>query len=38
VSVQVEDSGVGIPEYAKDKIFERFYSLERPRSEKKALV
>ena len=32
----VEDQGVGIPEYAKDKVFKRFYSLERPRGRKKS--
>ena len=28
--VEVKDSGPGIPDYAKDKIFQRFYSLRRP--------
>jgi two-component system sensor histidine kinase CreC len=36
VLIKIEDSGVGIPEYARDKIFEKFYSLERPRSGKKS--
>ena len=30
VVVCVEDHGVGIPDYARDKIFTKFYSLERP--------
>jgi two-component system, OmpR family, sensor histidine kinase CreC len=30
----VRDQGPGIPEYAKDKIFEKFYSLERPSGKK----
>jgi two-component system, OmpR family, sensor histidine kinase CreC len=32
----VQDSGPGIPAYAKDKIFERFYSLARPATQKKS--
>ncbi|MFH0880116.1 MAG: two-component system sensor histidine kinase CreC [Lentisphaerota bacterium] len=28
--VMVEDTGSGIPDYALDKIFDRFYSLQRP--------
>lgn len=35
-SLRVEDLGPGIPEYAKEKIFERFYSLPRPHSGKKS--
>ncbi|PTY08751.1 two-component system sensor histidine kinase CreC [Opitutaceae bacterium EW11] len=31
-TIVVEDSGPGIPDYAKDRIFERFYSLPRPGS------
>jgi two-component system sensor histidine kinase CreC len=30
VSMQVTDSGPGIPGYAEDRVFERFYSLPRP--------
>lgn len=30
----IRDHGVGIPEYALDKIFERFYSLTRPHTHK----
>ncbi|MEN8135527.1 MAG: two-component system sensor histidine kinase CreC [Thermodesulfobacteriota bacterium] len=32
----VRDYGPGIPEYAKDKIFERFYSLKRPATGRKS--
>lgn len=32
VVVTIRDQGPGIPDYAKDKIFERFYSLPRPDS------
>ncbi|MEJ6023596.1 two-component system sensor histidine kinase CreC [Ramlibacter sp. PS4R-6] len=34
--VQVRDRGPGIPEYAVDKVFEKFYSLARPHSRKKS--
>ncbi|MGB2080057.1 MAG: two-component system sensor histidine kinase CreC, partial [Vibrio sp.] len=34
--LQVDDCGVGIPEFAQDKLFERFYSLPRPQSGKKS--
>jgi two-component system sensor histidine kinase CreC len=30
VRVAIEDEGPGVPDFAKDRIFERFYSLERP--------
>jgi len=30
ISIVVIDEGSGIPEYAKDRLFERFYSLGRP--------
>lgn len=30
--VQVDDDGPGIPDYAQARVFERFYSLARPRS------
>lgn len=32
----VEDEGAGLPEYAQSKVFERFYSLPRPRNGKKS--
>jgi two-component system sensor histidine kinase CreC len=34
--VRVLDQGPGIPEYAQDKVFEKFYSLARPHSSKKS--
>jgi two-component system sensor histidine kinase CreC len=36
IGVQVKDSGTGIPEFAKTRIFEKFYSLERPDTKKKS--
>ena len=30
ISVTVEDTGPGIPDYARQKVFDRFYSLPRP--------
>jgi two-component system, OmpR family, sensor histidine kinase CreC len=36
VTFTVDDNGPGIPEYAKDKIFDRFFSLKRPDSGKKS--
>lgn len=36
VQIKIQDSGVGIPEFAKDKIFDKFFSLERPKSGKKS--
>jgi len=30
ISVTVEDTGPGIPEYARERVFDRFYSLPRP--------
>jgi two-component system sensor histidine kinase CreC len=35
VFIEIIDSGSGIPDYARDRIFERFYSLPRPGSGKK---
>jgi two-component system sensor histidine kinase CreC len=34
--VTVRDHGRGIPDYAKDKVFEKFYSLARPHSQRKS--
>jgi two-component system sensor histidine kinase CreC len=34
--VSVRDRGQGIPDFAKDKVFEKFYSLARPHSQKKS--
>jgi two-component system sensor histidine kinase CreC len=34
--VTVRDRGPGIPDYAGDKVFEKFYSLARPQSRKKS--
>ena len=36
VTFTVDDGGPGIPDYAKDKIFDRFFSLKRPDSGKKS--
>ena len=36
VDVSVRDHGPGIPDYAEDKVFEKFYSLARPHSRKKS--
>ena len=36
VHVTVHDQGPGIPDYAQDKVFEKFYSLARPHSRKKS--
>ncbi len=30
ISIQIKDQGTGIPDYAIDKIFDKFYSLPRP--------
>ena len=34
--IEVTDEGPGIPDYAQDKVFEKFYSLARPHSRKKS--
>jgi two-component system, OmpR family, sensor histidine kinase CreC len=36
VHIRVRDQGPGIPEYAVEKVFEKFYSLARPHSRKKS--
>ena len=36
VCITVTDQGAGIPPYAQDKVFEKFYSLARPHSRKKS--
>jgi len=34
--IVVRDHGPGIPDYARDKVFEKFYSLARPHSKRKS--
>ena len=36
VSIHIKDQGPGIPDYAQDRVFEKFYSLARPGSHKKS--
>ncbi|MDQ7957919.1 MAG: two-component system sensor histidine kinase CreC [Pseudomonadota bacterium] len=36
VRITVRDHGPGIPDYASDKVFEKFYSLARPHSQRKS--
>jgi len=36
VSIVIEDRGPGIPDYAQDKIFDKFFSLQRPDTGKKS--
>lgn len=36
VLIQVRDHGPGIPDYAREKVFQKFYSLTRPHSQKKS--
>ena len=36
VTIGIRDRGPGIPEYARDKVFEKFYSLARPHSGKRS--
>jgi two-component system sensor histidine kinase CreC len=36
VSAVITDEGPGIPEFARDRVFQRFYSLPRPHSRKKS--
>ena len=35
VEIRVVDSGAGVPAYARERVFDRFYSLARPRTGKK---
>ncbi|HEY1052490.1 MAG TPA: ATP-binding protein, partial [Prosthecobacter sp.] len=34
--LEIEDTGPGIPDYARERVFERFYSLPRPDTGKKS--
>ncbi len=36
VRISIADNGTGIPDYAKDKVFDRFYSLARPDTQLKS--
>lgn len=36
ITVSISDQGAGIPDFAKEKIFEKFFSLERPDTKKKS--
>jgi two-component system sensor histidine kinase CreC len=36
VEIAVEDTGPGVPDYALPRVFERFYSLERPATGRKS--
>ena len=36
LQIQIQDQGPGIPEYARERIFERFYSLPRPDTGKRS--
>jgi len=36
LQVEISDEGIGIPDFAKDRIFEKFYSLERPDTKRKS--
>lgn len=36
VTIIIEDNGPGIPDYALDKVFDKFYSLQRPDTGKKS--
>ena len=35
-SISIDDSGPGVPDFATERIFERFYSLPRPDSGRKS--
>ncbi|MFP4013074.1 MAG: two-component system sensor histidine kinase CreC [Chitinispirillaceae bacterium] len=36
VIIRIKDGGSGIPDYALSRVFERFYSLQRPQTEKRS--
>lgn len=36
LSIEITDHGAGIPEFARDRIFDKFYSLERPDTHRKS--
>ena len=36
ILIQVKDQGAGIPDYALDKVFDKFYSLPRPATQQKS--
>ena len=36
VSIQIDDCGPGMPDYALDKVFDKFYSLPRPHNQRKS--
>lgn len=36
LKIEITDQGSGIPEFAKERIFEKFYSLERPDTKRKS--
>lgn len=36
ITIAIADNGTGIPEYAKSKVFQRFYSLPRPDNDKRS--
>jgi two-component system, OmpR family, sensor histidine kinase CreC len=36
ISIEVEDEGPGVPDFARERIFERFYSLARPDTGRKS--
>jgi len=36
INIIIEDHGPGIPDYALDKVFDKFYSLQRPETGKKS--
>ncbi len=36
IQICIQDQGVGIPDYALDKVFDKFYSLPRPRTHQKS--
>lgn len=36
LKIEITDDGAGVPEFAKERIFEKFYSLERPDTKRKS--